>query len=123
MLRERRGCNGSGPRRDRHPVFQSIGANYPEDYYERESVAARIHRLDVPSLLVATVYDPIIPAYTLRPAIGDASDALTVRWVERGGHVYFRSDLDLGFGGALGLEPQVLQWLAAQEPPGSDKPF
>lgn len=109
--------------RDAITVVPRFGFHNPEDYYERESVAARIHRLDVPSLLVAAVYDPIIPAYTLRPAIGDASDALTVRWVERGGHVYFRSDLDLGFGGALGLEPQVLQWLAAQEPPGSVTPF
>jgi len=104
--------------RDAMTVVPRFGFRSPEDYYERESVAARIHQLDIPSLLVAAVYDPIVPAYTLRPVIGDASDALTVRWVERGGHVYFRSDLDLGFGGALGLEEQVLQWLAAQVPSG-----
>jgi len=103
--------------RDALTVVPRFGFRNPEDYYERESVATRMHHLDIPSLLVAAVYDPIIPAHTLRPAIGDASDALTVRWVEPGGHVYFRSNLDLGFGGALGLELQVLQWLAAQPPP------
>ncbi|MGA3078586.1 MAG: alpha/beta fold hydrolase [Bryobacteraceae bacterium] len=109
--------------RDAMTVVPRFSFQSPEDYYKRESVATRIHQLDIPSLLVAAVYDPIVPAYTLRAAIGDASDALTVRWVERGGHVYFRSDLDLGFGGALGLEPQVLQWLAVQQPPGSVKRF
>jgi hypothetical protein len=32
--------------------------------------------------------------------------------VERGGHIYFPSDLDLDFGSELGLEPQVLNWLS-----------
>ena len=105
--------------RDAITVVPRFGFHNPENYYERESVATRIHQLDIPSLLVAAFYDPIIPAYTLRQAIGDASGALTVRWVERGGHVYFPSDLDLGFGGPLGLESQVLRWLTAQQPPGS----
>lgn len=103
--------------RDALTVVPRFGFHSPEDYYERESVATRIHQLDIPSLLVAAVYDPIIPACTLRPAIGDASGALTACWVKSGGHVYFRSDLDLGFGGVLGLDSQVLQWLAAQPPP------
>ena len=108
VVRKARFCR----ERDALTVVPRFGFRNPEDYYERESVAGRIHELEIPSLLVAADNDPIIPAHTLRPAISKASGALTVRWVDRGGHVFFPSGLDLGFGGPLGLEPQILQWLS-----------
>ena len=104
----------SSRERDALTVVPRFGFADVEDYYARASVAADIHRLALPSLVVANERDPIIPADTLLPAIADASPALTVRWVARGGHIYFPADLDLGEDGPLGLEPQVVRWLGRQ---------
>ena len=95
-------------------VVMRFGFRSVEDYYRRESVASRLHRLDVPSLIVASRHDPLVPVTTVEPALADASEALSVRWVEPGGHVYFPRRLDLGQPGGLGLERQVLRWLAMQ---------
>jgi len=110
IVRKARFCR----ERDSITVVPRFGFRNAESYYERESVATRIHHLAIPSLLVAAIHDPIIPADTLRPAIASASPALTVRWVENGGHVSFPPNLDLGQGGPLGLEWQVLRWLSGQ---------
>jgi len=98
--------------RDALTVVPRFGFRSPEDYYEKESVAGRIHELEIPSLLIAATHDPIIPAHSVRPAIANASGALTVRWVDRGGHIFFPSGLNLGFGGPCGLEHQILRWLS-----------
>jgi predicted alpha/beta-fold hydrolase len=77
-------------------------------------VAPRLHSLRVPSLVVASRHDPLVPAETVRPALEAASPALSVSWVEAGGHVYFPKTLDLGQAGPLGLEAQVVSWLSVQ---------
>jgi predicted alpha/beta-fold hydrolase len=100
--------------RDAITVVPRFGFRSVEQYYESQSVSSRIHELDIPSLLVASSFDPIIPGYSLSSAIGRASRALSVRWVEKGGHLYFPADLDFGFPADRGLEPQVLQWLSQQ---------
>jgi predicted alpha/beta-fold hydrolase len=87
-----------------------------EDYYERASVAADIHRLQLPALIVASENDPIVRPEDVRPALSGASPSLTVQWVRQGGHVHFPSDLDLKQGGPLGLEAQVYSWLGRQQP-------
>jgi hypothetical protein len=63
---------------------------------------------------VAGRHDPIVPAETLTPALTGASSGLTVKWAERGGHVYFPPSLDLQQTGPLGLEHQVIGWLGKQ---------
>ena len=98
--------------RDSLTVVARFGFNSAEDYYERESVAPRLHRLGIPALLVASRHDPLVPARTLMPALAEASSALSVRWVEPGGHVYFPKGVDLGQAGPRGLEHQVTRWLA-----------
>jgi uncharacterized protein len=110
IVRKARSCR----EQDALTVTPRFGFRSVEEYYERESVATRIHQLAIPSLLVSARYDPMVPACTVWPAIGEASSALSVRWADKGGHIYFPSDLDLGFGGPLGLEAQVLSWLARQ---------
>jgi hypothetical protein len=70
--------------------------------------------LQIPSLTVLSRHDPLVPEETVLPALKNASRALSVKWVEPGGHVYFPGNFNLGFAGLLGLEPQVLRWLAAQ---------
>jgi predicted alpha/beta-fold hydrolase len=100
--------------RDSLTVVIRFGFRSADDYYERESVAPRLPDLQVPSLMVASRNDPIVPAETVIPAVADASRALSVTWVEEGGHVYFPRTLNLGQPGPLGLEPQVVRWLADQ---------
>jgi predicted alpha/beta-fold hydrolase len=100
--------------RDSLTVVARFGYRSAEDYYERESAAPRLHRLQIPSLVVASRHDPLVPADSVTPALARASGALSVAWVEAGGHVYFPRTLDLGQPGPLGLEQQVIQWLADQ---------
>ena len=82
-----------------------------EDYYARASVSARWQGLRAPALLVNTEHDPMVPAWTVRPALASAPAGLDVRWLSGGGHVGFPGREDLGEPGPLGLEPQVLSWL------------
>ncbi len=100
--------------RDSLTVVERFGFRSAEDYYERESVAPRLHNLRLPSFVVASRNDPLVPADTIIPALAGASRALSVAWVEAGGHVYFPKTLDLGQPGPLGLEQQVIRWLADQ---------
>jgi len=104
----------SARERDSLTVVSRFGFGSVEDYYRRESVAPRLFGLEVPSLVVASRHDPLVPVDTVVPALADASPALSVKWVEQGGHIYFPKTLDLGQPGALGLEQQVIRWLATQ---------
>jgi predicted alpha/beta-fold hydrolase len=97
--------------RDSLTVVVRFGFRSAEDYYERESVAPRLHRLRIPSLVVQSRHDPLVPPETVIPAIAGASRALSTIWVEPGGHVYFPKRLDLGLASPLGLENQVIGWL------------
>lgn len=100
--------------RDSLTVVNRFGFRSAEDYYERESVAPRLQSLGIPSLVIASRHDPLVPAETVIPALAGASRALSVAWVEPGGHVYFPNTLDLGQPGPLGLERQVMRWLTRQ---------
>jgi predicted alpha/beta-fold hydrolase len=103
---------------DRLTIAPRYGFTGPEDYYEKLSIRPHVGDLAVPALLVAGERDPIIPPATIRPFLGAAERptrrALEVRWVVRGGHVAFPSDLDLGFGPELGLDAQIVQWALAR---------
>ena len=98
--------------RDYLTVVPRFGYASAEDYYERESVAHKLHDLKIPSLVVASHHDPLVPAPTLLSSLAGAPNALSVKWVEPGGHVYFPRRLDLGQSGPVGLEHQVIRWLA-----------
>ena len=93
-------------------IVPRFGFNSLEDYYHRASVSTDIDRLRTPSLIVASLNDPIVPPETLLPTLNSAPPALKVCWVRRGGHVSFPAKLDLGQGGRLGLEEQVMRWLS-----------
>jgi uncharacterized protein len=100
--------------RDALTVVPRFGFRSAEDYYARESVAPKLHRLQIPSLVVLSRRDPLVPEATVLPAIAAASPALFVKWVEPGGHVYFPKSLNLGLPASPGLEPQVMSWLKTQ---------
>ena len=82
-----------------------------DDYYRRASVGPHLARLARPALLVLARHDPMVPAASVDSWLAARPPALTVRWSERGGHVGFPADLDLGLGGPPGLLAQLLAWL------------
>ena len=104
----------SSRERDALTVVVRFGFRSIKEYYERESVASRLHRLRTPALVVANVHDPIVPPETLTPALREASSVLSTIWTNRGGHVYFPSDLHLQQPAPLGLESQVIHWLGSR---------
>lgn len=84
------------------------------DYYRRASVGPRLGLLSRPALVVVSRQDPMVAAHTVAPSLERISSPLEVRWSDRGGHVGFPRDLDLGLPGPRGLEGQVLGWLVRQ---------
>jgi uncharacterized protein len=89
--------------RDALTVCPRFGFAGPADYYRRASVGPRLAELDLPALLVASLTDPMVPPQTLLPSLRGAPPALEVRWLDRGGHVYFPA--------GLGLDDRVMSWL------------
>lgn len=78
------------------------------DYYARMSVGERLGALALPSLLVLAAADPMVPPSTVAPFLpAPGRSLLDVRWSERGGHLGFPGDLDLGLGPVHGLMGQV----------------
>ncbi len=111
-------------------VVPRFGFDDPNDYYAKASVGPVMDRMRRPALLLAAEDDPMIPPVAIRPALAAVRETdavnrfLTVRWLERGGHLGFRTRLDLGLEGPLGMECQVLLWLsrAASAVPNLPRP-
>jgi uncharacterized protein len=97
---------------DREVVAPRFGFASAEDYYARVSAVFALPAIALPTLVVAAKSDPMVPEPTLRHAVQKCSASVDWRWVERGGHVGFPPDLDLGMRGERGLERQVLAWLS-----------
>lgn len=100
---------------DRLVVVPRFGFGTVGAYYATQSVGGRLHRLDVPALLVATEGDPMVDAESVRAGLRRGGTGLRVAWLRRGGHVGMPPrvvlDPDLGVDAAPGLERQVLTWL------------
>ncbi len=69
-------------------VVPRFGFADVEEYYRTQSVGPRLATQKVPSLVVVSPEDPMIPADSLRGPLGRASKAVEAWWVEGGGHVY-----------------------------------
>lgn len=116
---------------DDRVVAPRHGFESAEDYYRRASVGPRLGRLKVPTLLVSSEDDPMVPAQTVRPVLAKegAAAAMEVRWVPGAGHIAFPDAVDLGFGtggngrgdgdagrgdaGEDRLERQLFSWLTS----------
>lgn len=56
-------------------------------YYATQSAGPRLADVVVPTTVIATEDDPMVPADTLRPFVGRSSAAVRVLWSRLGGHV------------------------------------
>lgn len=88
------------------------------DYYRRASVAPHLAKLRVPTLLVASENDPMVPIDSIRRVVEEAGEipGLEAVLTAEGGHVGFPEDVDLGLPGGPGIEAQAVGWLAARLP-------
>ncbi len=100
-------------------VAPRFGFADAEDYYRRMSVGPVLARLGVPSLLVVGVSDPLVPLATLAPFVRAPPPALTIRYLDPGGHVGFPGGVDLGVEAPPGLESQAIAWLGGQRASGA----
>ncbi len=95
-------------------VAPRFGFDGALDYYARMSVGPVLGDLRVPTLMISTMHDPMVPAETVAPWLARVPAALTVRWVDEGGHLGFPDGADLGLGlagGGRSFESQILTWL------------
>lgn len=95
---------------DAATVVPRYGFENVDHYYSSQSAGPRLREAGVPILFIATQADPMVPAETLEPHLRRAGSAVDVRWLRRGGHVGFPSDIDLGLPGDRGLLEQILTW-------------
>jgi len=82
-----------------------------EEYYERASVAPILDRIRLPTWIIESENDPMVPVWTLESALSRVSPTTEVTWTPRGGHVGMPRDLDLGRPGPRGLHAQLLAWM------------
>ncbi len=83
-----------------------------EDYYARASVAPILEQIVLPTWIVESENDPMVPVWTLTNALARVSASTEVTWTLRGGHVGMPADLDLGRPGPKGLHAQLVTWIA-----------
>ena len=100
----------SSRERDALAIAPRFGFASAEDYYARASVAPLLRGVRVPALVGVTRGEPSVPPRAVIPALGAAGPALTVQWAD-GGHLVFPLKADFGFGGAVGMENQIVSWL------------
>lgn len=97
-------------------VAPRFGFSGAADYYANESAGPRLGNLRVPTLLVASAHDPMVPIETLRPFLATPPAALTVRVLNGGGHVAFPAGL------ARELDLDAAHLAVGQVPAGSERP-
>lgn len=100
---------------DERVIAPRFGFRGADHYYAEASVSSRLGQLSVPSLLITARHDPMVPESTITPALETPAPMLDVRWIERGGHVGFPKDVDIGDAKPGEMEPQVIRWLLAHE--------
>lgn len=87
-------------------IVPRYGFRDVDDYYESQSAARVVDRIEIPALVVASQRDPMVSFGDVTTALLPAADTVRLRSTARGGHVGFPADLDLGAEGRRGLEQQ-----------------
>jgi hypothetical protein len=101
---------------DERIVAPRHGFASADDYYAQTSVAPILHRIKVPTLVVATAKDPMVFAHVVRPLL-EACDAVRTVFLDRGGHVGFPRDTRLGHGDPGSVATQALRYLQRRAGP------
>ncbi len=80
-------------------------------YYQAESVAPRLSRLELPSLYLGAEHDPMVPSWAVKPSLERASAALSVQFFDAAGHIGFSTGAHIEGARGGDLEAQVIDWL------------
>jgi predicted alpha/beta-fold hydrolase len=94
-------------------VVPRFGFGSVERYYESMSVGPHLHELRVPSLLVESTRDPMVPAWTYERHLQRQLPKLEVQRLDAGGHVAFPRLVWPGGSSRAPLVEHVLKWLLA----------
>jgi predicted alpha/beta-fold hydrolase len=96
-------------------TVQRFGFETATQYYASQTAIHTLDRIERPTLYAAAIEDPMVPAATSKRPLEAASRAVDVRWVPKGGHVYFPPRVDLGVADAeRSFEDQVVGWLESR---------
>ena len=97
---------------DERVISPRHGFSGAEDYWAKTSACHVLEDIETPTLFIATERDPMVPIDTVRPWLHNASRLRRIV-TERGGHVGFPQEVDLGLGSGGTVEDQILQWMLA----------
>ncbi len=92
-------------------VVPRFGFDDVDDYYQSMSVGPQLADSSVPTLLVVSRHDPMIPSESIEPLVSSELANLQMCWADTGGHVFFPPAVDLGLGRPQAVVPQALEWL------------
>jgi predicted alpha/beta-fold hydrolase len=96
-------------------TVQRFGFDTATQYYASQTAIHTLDKIERPTLYAAALEDPMVPANTSMRPLERASQEVDVRWVPKGGHVYFPPRVDLGVAGAeRSFEDQVVGWLESR---------
>ena len=100
---------------DERAVCPRHGFPSPDAYYETQSVAPRLGEIEVPTLIVSSERDPLVPVRTTRATLRHRHAGIEYREASGGGHVGFPPEIDLGLDGPRGAETQIMSWFRKQQ--------
>jgi predicted alpha/beta-fold hydrolase len=92
-------------------VVPRYGFRSTEHYYAEMSVGPRLLQLQLPSLLVHSTADPMVPRWTYESHLVRPLPRLTFHAIAGGGHVGFPDNVRLGTRGPGVVEDQIVAWL------------
>jgi predicted alpha/beta-fold hydrolase len=94
-------------------VVPRYGFGTVDNYYASMSVGPRLSELTVPSLLVQSSVDPMVPPWTYERHLTRELPRLEVRRLQTGGHVAFPRVRAANGAGKVSVEDQILTWFTA----------
>ncbi len=83
-----------------------------EDYWAKTSACNILGDIETPTLFVAAERDPMVLIDTVRPWLASAKRLRRVI-TDRGGHVGFPQQVDLGIGTSGTVDDQIIRWMLA----------
>lgn len=79
---------------DGNVIVPMHGFKNVDEYWDAASPGKWLSKIEVPSLLVHAMDDPMVPDFTIEPWLGQASKAVSLEVSQRGGHIGWVSGFD-----------------------------